>query len=323
MHDDPRPSGVFPLQEQHSPVLALLNPKSGTCRIEEVRSELSTQFSEVAIRFQEIDQDTDLDAILGEAVASGCSLVVAGGGDGTVSAIAGRLVGTGVRLAVLPLGTANVLSLELNIPADLEAACRLAASPCTERNSETRTSTVRAIDAMRVGDRHYLTQVGVGIDALMIQNTSPEAKRRLGKLAYMISATKHILAFRSHRFRVTVDGRSRNLRASQIVIANTGMMGQPSFRWGPDIAPDDGKLNACFIKSAGIGDYARLFWVVFRGHREKTPNLRHEVIAKSIMIEPRRPLPVQADGEIIGDTPVTVEVVPRAVQIIVPATTPH
>ena len=171
---------------------------------------------------------------------------------------------------------------------------------------------------MKIADHHYLTQVGVGIDALMIQNTSTEAKRRFGKLAYMASATKHVLAFQPHRFQLTLDGKTVPKRAAEIVVANTGMMGQPPLRWGPDIHPDDGRLNVCIIKPARLSDFLRLFWVVFRGHREKTPQMEHLGFEQELTIASRRPLPVQADGEIVGETPITISVVRQAVQVVVP-----
>ena len=302
-------------------VFAILNAQSGSCNIEDVRRELAEHFGPVELRFHELSADDDLAAVVAEALGAGAEQVVAGGGDGTISAVADHLTGSGVPFALLPLGTANVLARELGVPTDLAGACRLAAAPWVERDGAAKTSRLRAIDAMKVGERHYLTQVGVGIDALMIQNTSTEAKRRLGKLAYMMSAVTHILAFKVHRFTVMIDGRTRKLKAAQIVVANTGMMGQPPFRWGPDIDPGDGRLNVCYVNPAKVRDFMRLFWVVFRGHREKTPHIRHESFEREMTIRSRHPLPVQADGEILGDTPVTITVVRDALQVVVPATT--
>ena len=298
----------------------ILNAQSGTCVVAEVQREVTQHYEAVDLRWHELTEGDDLAAVIQQALADGCDQVLAGGGDGTVSAVASLLVGTEVQFAILPLGTANVLARELAIPTDLPGACRLAASRLLERDHEAKTSRLLTIDAMKVGDRHYLTQVGVGIDALMIQNTSKAAKRRLGRLAYVISATRHIIAFKPRRFTVTVDGVVRKLRASEIVVANTGMMGQPPFRWGPDIRPDDGRLNVCFVNSARLRDYARLLWVVFRGHREKTPNMRHQMFDHTMTIDSKHRLPVQADGEIVGETPITISVVHGALRVVVPMT---
>ncbi len=296
----------------------ILNAQSGSCAIDDVRQELARHFANFDLQSHELGEGEDLAAVVNAAVTRGYDQIMAGGGDGTISAVASLLIGSDIQLAILPLGTANVLARELNIPTDLVGACRLAASRLVERDHEAKTSRVLVIDAMKVGDNHYLTQVGVGIDAMMIQTTTTAAKRRFGKLAYMLSATKHILAFKPHRFTVTVDGVSRQLRASEIVVANTGMMGQPGFRWGPDIRPDDGRLNVCFINPAGLHDYVRLLWVVFRGHREKTPKMHHQMFDRSLTIASKHPLPVQADGEIVGSTPITISVVRQALRVVVP-----
>ncbi len=305
-----------------SRAFVILNAQSGSCVVDDVKRELANHFGEVELRFHELTKGEDLAAIVADAIAEGFERVVAGGGDGTISSVASLLVGSRVPLAVLPLGTANVLARELGIPTDLAGACRLAASRCVEEGRAAKTSKVLSIDAMKVGHRHYLTQVGVGIDALMIQNTSTESKRKLGRLAYLITLVKHLIAFQPHRFTITVDGVARKDKLSQVVVANTGMMGQPPFRWGPDIHPDDGQLNICLIKSAGVADYLRLFWVVFRGHVEKTPNMQHQKFTKAMTIASKHRIPVQADGEIWGDTPVTIEVVPQALRVIVPVDDP-
>ena len=299
-------------------VNVFLNALSGTCAPEEVRGEIARHFGAFDVQIHEFIQGQDFRSVIERAMATGCDQVLACGGDGTISLVASLLIGSEIQLAILPLGTANVLARELNIPIELEGACRLAASRLVERDHEAKTSRVITIDAMKVGDRHYWTQVGVGIDALMIQTTTSEAKRRLGKLAYVLSATKHIFAFKPRRFTVTIDGVSRQLRASEIVVANTGIMGQPPFRWGPDIRADDGRLNVCFVNPSRLHDYVRLLWVAFRGHRVKTQSIEHQIFDRSLTIDSKHRLPVQADGEIVCETPVTISVVSQALRIVVP-----
>jgi len=105
--------------------------------------------------------------------------VLAVGGDGTVSAVASGLIGSEVPLGIVPAGTANILADELNIPLDVEQACQLLAS---------RHRTVH-LDAMWVGQHPYFTHVGVGLDALVMQDTRPDTKRRFGRMAYVLTAT--------------------------------------------------------------------------------------------------------------------------------------
>src|SRR5690606_31252171 len=120
-----------------------------------------------------------------EAIDAGAQLVIAAGGDGTVSAVADGLIGSDVPMGILPLGTANVLARELGLPLDPDATCAVLAS-----SRETAT-----LDVMRVGGRPFFTQVGVGLDSLMIRDTDTEAKQRLGRLAYLWTAAERLAGF--------------------------------------------------------------------------------------------------------------------------------
>ena len=250
----------------------------------------------------------DLGGVVRDRVRQGVDLVIAAGGDGTVSAVADALAGSGTPMGILPMGTANVLARELEIPLDVDAAARLLVGD----------HRLATIDAMKVGGRHYLTQVGVGLDALMIRDTPTAQKKRFGKLAYLWSAAKHLVGFQPRRFTIEIDGRSAHRRASQVIVANVGTLGQPPFRWGPDIKVDDGTLDVCVSKARTFYHYLGLFWhVVTRRHRAD-PNVRYEKATPLGVDRHEAPVPVQADGEIIGETPVRVEVVPGAVKVVAP-----
>jgi diacylglycerol kinase family enzyme len=102
------------------------------------------------------------------------------------------------------------------------------------------------------------------------------------------------------------------------VVANSGILGQQPFRWGPDIRPDDGRLDVCVVRARTLLDYMQLSWYVLTGQHRRSPNVRYFTAERTVVIATGRPLPVQGDGEIIGETPVSIEVVPRAVAVIVP-----
>ena len=219
------------------------------------------------------------------------------------------MVGTETPLGIIPLGTANVLARELGIPVLLDAAVSLLAGP----------HKTAAIDAMKVKDKHYFTQVGVGIDSLMIAGTTRERKRRFGRVAYMTTAVACLVGFEPRRFVVRVDGRTTHRRASQVLLANCGTLGQPPFRWGPDIAPGDGRIDVCIARARTLVDYTRLGWLVLRGRHRDSPNVHYLVAHRSVSIHTKKALPVQADGEIIGETPVEVRVIHGAIRVVVPA----
>lgn len=320
---DHAPPSLTPLVARR--VFVILNPVAGQGGVESVREVLASAFTatgsgpsngdndaadESRCTIRETTADDDPAALARAAAEQGSyGLVVAAGGDGTVSAVANGLVGTSTPLGILPLGTANVLARELGIPIGLEDACRVLAGSYA----------VTAIDAMRVKDRCYFTQVGVGIDAMMIRDTRREAKRRFGRAAYLWTAFTGLLGFAPRRFRVECDGRSLRVRASQLVVANCGLLGQPPLRWGPDIRPDDGRIDLCIARARSLRDYATLACYVVLGQHKRSPNIRYLTAQDRITIATQRALPVQADGEVIGETPVEVVVVPRTLRVVVPS----
>jgi len=106
-------------------------------------------------------------------------------------------------------------------------------------------------------------------------------------------------------------------RASEVFIANIGMVGFKKFRFSPRVQPDDGRLNVCIVRTRTLLDYLRLFWAALRGNPEEEPEL---VIlpAEEVTITSDRPQPVQGDGEGVGTTPVHARVAPNAVRLVVP-----
>jgi YegS/Rv2252/BmrU family lipid kinase len=296
-------------REQLSHVFVVLNPMAGNSTAADVRAALDRYFS--ADRWsQEIYEttgDEEVADIVRAALVRGCDLVIAAGGDGTVSDAAEALVHSDVPLGIIPVGTANVLARELGLPLDLEGACALLAGE----------HTTNSIDAMQVGDKAFFLHIGVGIDSLMIRDTDRAAKRRFGRLAYLWIALRWLIGYQPRRFTIVVDGRRLRPRAAQVLIANGGLLGVPPFRWGPDIRPDDGRIDVCVLSARSLGDYLRVAWQVLIGHRRRSPNIRYYSAERSIVVDADHPLPIQGDGEILGETPARVQVIPDAVAIVV------
>ncbi len=296
--------------ERVANVFVVLNPVAGRETTQDIRALLESCFApeQWACDFYETTGEEQLDTVVHEALERGVDLVVAVGGDGTVSSVANGLAQSGVPLGIVPIGTANVLAQELNIPLDLEAACRL----FSEAHS------IRCLDAMQVQDRLYILHIGIGIESLMIRDTKRQSKRRFGRLAYMWTAVKWMIGYQPRRFTIAVDGQRLRPRSAQVLLANGGTLGMKPFRWGPDIFPDDRHIDVCIVNARTILDYVRAAWEVLvtrHGNRQKVRYLQAE---KSISVSADTPLPVQGDGEIIGETPVHVQVIPSAIQVIVP-----
>jgi YegS/Rv2252/BmrU family lipid kinase len=235
--------------------------------------------------------------------------VAAIGGDGTVSQVANGLVGSKIPLGIIPGGTANVLARELGLPQEVGAACELLAGAGSRR----------WIDALQVGERYFFQQVSVGLQAETMQETPSTEKNRWGMLAYLWHAGNEALGWKPDRFRLTVDGRRIELNASEVVIANTSHMGISDLKWREAISPDDGQVDIAAVSTQSPGSYVSAFWAMLRGSQETNDQFRFFRAKRSVQLEGRRSLPVQGDGEVLEkQLPLTVVVVPAAVQVIVP-----
>jgi len=299
----------MPQQER---IFVVLNPMAGSSNADDIRQAVHVQLGEqVHIDIYETTGAEDVVAIVRAELANNPSIVVAAGGDGTISDVAEALISTDTRLGIIPVGTANVFARELGIPLDLAGACALL-------DSQANTTSV---DAMKVGEQYFVLQIGIGIDSLMIRDTDRQSKRRFGRAAYMWTAFTRLIGYQPTRFTILADGKRLRPRASQVLIANGGVLGVPPFRWGPNIRPDDGKIDVCIVSARTALDYLGLIWHTVLGQQRRDRNVRYVTAERSIVISADQPLPIQADGEIIGDTPIQIKVVPNALKVIVPAPT--
>jgi diacylglycerol kinase (ATP) len=237
--------------------------------------------------------------------------VFALGGDGTAMEIAGALVGTGIPLGLLAGGTGNLLARAVGIP--LRVARAVPTLLAGER---------RRIDLGRLPDgRYFAVAAGVGIDARMVRETPAWMKRRLGVLAYAITASRAALGavLRRDFFRVhlTVDGAAYDRPAAAAMVANFGAILHDRITFGPGIQSDDGVLDACVYSPRTLRDALRIMWRLLRKDFRSDDCILYRS-GRHVRIETEPRLEMQADGEIVGETPLDVEVEPLAAEILVP-----
>ena len=242
------------------------------------------------------------------AVRSGADVVAVHGGDGTVMEVASGLIGSDVPLAIIPGGTANVMSIELGIPRDLIEATALAVS--SPRN-------IRKVDMGRIDSHYFMLRASVGFEAAMVEGAHRELKDRYGVLAYAISAFQALIEPQIAHYSLTLDDEVVEVEGMTCIVANSGSMGTPQFSMAPNIRIDDGLLDVLVARKADLPSLISLAASVVGGSENET-NLQHWQVHKvTIAAEPA--LSLQADGEIVGETPVTAEVLPSAISVIVPA----
>jgi diacylglycerol kinase (ATP) len=253
-----------------------------------------------------------------QALEANVDVVAAFGGDGTVAEVASGLVGSDVPFAIFPGGTANVMSIELGIPSDFAEACALL---CADE------VTTRPLDVGQVDDRHFLLRVSTGIEAKMVAGADRELKNRMGTLAYGLSALRALREPEVVHYRFTVDGEVMEEDGVACIIANSGNLGLPGLRLAPNIEVGDGLLDLIIVNKTNLAAAIALVTSIFGQGEVETPvevnhgsqnKLIHHMQAREIRIETMPSQEVQADGEIIGETPKEIRILPGAVRVIVP-----
>ena len=244
-----------------------------------------------------------------EASVAGADLVIVCGGDGTVREVAAELAGTGIPVGIIPAGTGNLLARNLDIPLYLRAAIDIAL-----------TGQDRAIDMVAVrGDRtptaertgageddgepeqfesHFMVMAGMGFDAAIMEGVNEDIKKKVGWLAYVLSALKSLM-FPPTRVEISIDGCDYTKhRARTIVVGNVGYL-QAGMPLLPDAAIDDGQLDVVLL-------YPRRFlsWIPLAvrvlAKRSRTDDTINRMTGRSVSIRAAAETPRQLDGDSIG-----------------------
>jgi diacylglycerol kinase (ATP) len=240
-----------------------------------------------------------------EAACAGFDCVVACGGDGTLHEALNGLVGTQTALALLPSGTANVWALEAGLPKDADAALRLLDDGDRLR-----------LDTGRVAGRYFLLMASIGLDSLVAGRVSSRLKRVFGFLPYIGHAAYALKSFDGFGATVTVDGATIETPAVGLIVGNTRSYGG-LMQITPKAKANDGLLDVCLYSGNGRLDFlGAILDTLLKRHIGRADVTYCS--AKNIMVETDRPWPVQLDGEVVAQTPVTITCIPQSLTVIVP-----
>lgn len=232
--------------------------------------------------------------------------IFAVGGDGTIKEIASWIIcrKSQTPLAILPVGSANILAMTLGIPLDIKNSLKLGF-----------TDKIHKIDVGLINHRHYfLIAAGCGFDAKVIKNTSHKIKRFWGFLAYVISLIFSFFNTKANKFFIKIDDQSKTVTAQNIFISNFAQFF--NLNLNPEAQINDGTLNVSILKSLHINDLRILIPRFLKGKHEK--DWRYEYYtAKEIYVLPfTKRTPIQIDGEIVDLPYLNVTIIPQALNII-------
>ncbi len=265
------------------------------------------------------------------AAESGYEMVIAAGGDGTVSEVAKGLVHSETPMGIIPLGTFNNMARNLGLPLDLEGACQVLAR-----------GRIRRIDVGLANDEHFFFEAaGVGLDAPLFPlgeeiksgrwwtlRPAWRAARLLYRFqpfrvqfefdrpvayAYDHSFHSHAPERRQHRYFGT-ERRDFKLNAFLVVIANGKHYGS-AFTISPGAVLDDGLFHVSVFRRFSKRELIRHFLSIYQGRRRYSPKIDTFRVAEMRM-SARTPLPCHVDGRPIGTLPLKVQVLHRALKVI-------
>ncbi|MBW6465092.1 MAG: diacylglycerol kinase family lipid kinase [Brevefilum sp.] len=286
------------------------NPQSGHSKGNHQCDEIRTHFIQHGIDLETVIvplPHDEIKSIVDSAISNRVDLFIAAGGDGTVSMISTHLVGKDYPLGIIPLGTGNLLSKVLNIPQKLEEALALITN---EEYDQVK------IDTIKLGDRYYMLNVSIGVSPKIMESVDSNQKQKLGVFAYLINFIQQILGLKLHRVFIECDHQKSSHLASEILITNIGTAGVEPLMWSEDISLNDGKMDLLIIRATNIRDLFRLIVSIFTKKSKLYSKIKFFNVDDYCRIESQSPLHIQADGDIIGETPFEIHVIPSSLTLI-------
>jgi YegS/Rv2252/BmrU family lipid kinase len=251
------------------------------------------------------------------AAEAGLDAVWVAGGDGTVSDVVGGLVGSKTALAVLPVGTGNLWAKQIRLPTyTLANPFRLREAAIAQAEGA-----VRLVDVGKVGDRPFLLWAGIGFDAEVTSELEPRPRpvKRLGAMAYITAAVVLAHDYSGVRTQVMLDGRVMRGRTLMILVSN--VQDYAVLKLCDEARMDDGMFEVFLFKGYTYPSIFEHALKILGGRHLQDPKIVHRQ-ARRVLIDSEVPIPVQADGDPVGQTPVTLEIVPRALRILQPPQAP-
>jgi len=246
-----------------------------------------------------------LSAIIKEAIGRQGSLVIVGGGDGTISSIVDHFAYQDIVLGILPLGTGNSFARTLGIPLTLEGAVDVIAQ-----------SKVADIDLGKIDDDYFANMAAIGFSADVAHSSLQSLKKFLGPLAYLFAAVGHFFRHRSFSCTFHTADEAYKIKTHQVLIANGSFIGKTLFT--PAIDPDDRSLIVFTMDMLNRWQMLNLWIAFLRGNYTAFSEAKY-FATREIKIETDPPQYIDVDGEKATKTPVTVSLAPEALKVLVPS----
>ena len=294
--------------------LIIRNPVSGRVGKGVTRA-VAAELGHLGVESEIMDTEPGSGTALARAgIEQGFDAILAAGGDGTVREVAKSMLGTGVPLGLIPVGTGNSLAREVKLGPDLSPAA-LAAALATAHT----TRVFPGVVTLDGRDEIFLEEVSAGIDSMAVLGVTPELKQKFGPVAYVLKCLEHLARDPNADLEVELGG--RRIAAGWVIVARAERYGG-WFRLGSGVSLEDDDLAFVMVRHSPRRAFFRYLWGLLRGRFGSMEGVA-VVRASEAMISAAGDLPaqipVQADGDLIGRTPFSIRISDRPIDLITPA----
>lgn len=245
-----------------------------------------------------------------QAIANNAQVVIAAGGDGTVSAVAEALIGTDIPLGAIARGTANAFVNALGIPDTIEAACQVIIDGATKK-----------VDTAMCNDKPMVLLAGIGFEAETVEDADRQAKDQWGMLAYVLSGVKQLKEFEQFEATIKTDDKVITVKANAITIANAAPPTSILAHGTAGVIYDDGLLDVTIIAPETRASAIAISYHLLQSASNDEAAARDDIgylRTKWIEVNTNPPQKVVLDGEIIGTTPIKVKCIPQSLTVFAP-----
>jgi YegS/Rv2252/BmrU family lipid kinase len=302
----------------------IFNPVAGQGNSERELATIENLLSpELELKIYQTTPEISAEDLASQSISQQAELLIVSGGDGTVSAVAGKLVNTGIPLGIVPRGTANAFANALGIPTDITNACQTILAGRTQ-----------AIDLATCNGHPMMLLVGIGLEANTIEAASREAKDRFGILAYLMAGIQQLQEM--ELFEVTIETESTVItcEATAITIANAAPATSILAQGSNEVVYDDGLLDLTIFAPASKISALTASYHLLQSALQNRATDRDDIgylRARTARITTNTPQKVVIDGEIIeaesfgksGLYPVEVSSIPQGLTVFVPRNAPE
>lgn len=244
------------------------------------------------------------------AIAQGADCVIASGGDGTVSAVAGALVDGEIPLGIVPRGTANAIAVAFGISNNVGVA-----------SESILNGILTKVDAARCNGHPLMLLAGIGLEADVISQANRQLKDRIGSAAYILSAFQQVRDLHVFTVELETDDRIISVEASGVTVANIAPATSVLAQGSAGVVPYDGLLDVTIFSPEGTGGAIAASYNLFQSALNRRSSNREDIgyfRCKAVKITTKPEQKVVLDGEMMGTTPLEVHCIPRGLTIIAP-----